>query len=263
MEHVLSVTLSTLCTLSLSHQGLGVCVACCPFVPCSTAGCLPLCTLIEHASPEDLEKGLLVITFMQGSLGLLKIGLGDFIGGAYTLLLATIGFNSRRAGPTLLHLLKTYVMMSFLNGMMSSIDLLQNLLMHNLPVILMSLPMSVNLTHVVQMVGPTVSFAGARVGWYHIEKQQDMALEASMAYYRQLAAMQHHRWPPLPVPGLPLPPMPPSSNDQGIPQIKWDPQQVRLVATASRSEQQPEQVSISAESSETPPDRQVTNPVAN
>merc|ERR550539_543305 len=106
---------------------------------------------------QDLENGILVATFVQGSLGLLRICLGDAFSGSYTLLLATLGFNSRHPGPAA-NWLKTYVLITFINGTMSAIDLLQATLLTNFPVVALGLPMSTNIAHIVQLLVPGVSF---------------------------------------------------------------------------------------------------------
>ena len=53
-------------------------------------------TPLEGVFPENWtmvghQRGLLVVTFFQGSLGLTRMCLGDVFGGAYALLLATLG----------------------------------------------------------------------------------------------------------------------------------------------------------------------------
>lgn len=161
----------------------------------------------KEVSMEGLERGVLVATFVQGSLGLLRICLGDVFNGAYILLLATLGFNARHPGPAS-NWLKTYVLISFINGTMGSIDLLQNILIENYPVILPSLPLAVNLAHALVLVVPPTSLLGAYCGWQHIKVQRRMAFEASQM---QLLAMLQFPPPPLlpQLPGLPgLPGMP-------------------------------------------------------
>merc|ERR1712050_779621 len=100
--------------------------------------------------------GLLVATFVQGSLGLFRICLGDVFSGSYTLLLATLGYNSRHPGPAS-NWLKTYVLITFINGTMGGIDLVQQGLLQNFPVVMASLPLRVNLMHTVQLLVPGVS----------------------------------------------------------------------------------------------------------
>ncbi|CAJ1351625.1 unnamed protein product [Effrenium voratum] len=159
---------------------------------------------LPELSLQALQRGLLVATFFQGSLGLLRICLGDFFSGSYTLLLATLGYNSRHPGPASAWL-KTYVLISFINGTMGHIDLVQNLLLHNFPSIQLSLPLSVNLMHTVQLLVPGVSYCGAYFGWQHLKTQRKLMVEA---YQRELMTMlEHPPWPPPPL--IPLPGMPP------------------------------------------------------
>lgn len=185
-------------------------VACCPIdlgALGSMAGMNDLkCATLPEFTMEELEGGVLVATFLQGSLGLVRICLGDVYQGAYALLLATLGFNARRPGPAS-NWLKTYVLITFINGTMGSIDLVQNMLLQNYPVFLLSLPVAVNLQHLVQLLVPGTSFLGAYCGWQHIKMQRRVAMEQ---YQRQLLMMmQQAPWPPPQLP-FPLPGFSPS-----------------------------------------------------
>jgi hypothetical protein len=162
------------------------------------------CASMRELSLQELEKGVLVATFVQGSLGIVRICLGDAFSGCYGLLLATLGYNSRRPGPAS-NWLKTYVLITFINGTMSCIDLIQNMLLQNYPVILPALPLSVNAAHLVTLTVPWVSFLGAYCGWQHIQMQRKVAIQA---YRQQLTMlMEQPPWPPPPLP-FPLPGMP-------------------------------------------------------
>merc|ERR550537_2011061 len=105
----------------------------------------------------ELERGVLVATFVQGSLGIVRICLGDVFSGSYTLLLATLGYNARVPGPAS-NWLKTYVLITFINGTMGSVSLIQDTLIHSYPVIKPSLPLAVNLAHCATLTVPVVSF---------------------------------------------------------------------------------------------------------
>lgn len=152
----------------------------------------------------ELENGILVITFVQGSLGVVRICMGDVYSGCYTLLLATLGYNSRFPGEAS-NWLKTYVLITFINGTMSSIDLLQNFLNDSFPLLLPQLPLKVNVAHGVSLLAPVVAFVGAYYGWQYVKRQRRAALEA---YNQQVARlMETMRWPPpqlpFPMPGMP------------------------------------------------------------
>jgi len=171
------------------------------------------CAKLNNLSLEDLEKGVLVATFVQGSLGIVRICLGDVFSGLYALLLATLGYNARRPGPASTWL-KTYVLITFINGTMSSIDLVQNMLLQNYPLVLLTLPLKVNLAHCVTLLVPGVSFLGAYCGWQHIKRQREVALEA---YQQQIMMlMQQPPWPPPPLP-FPLPGFPGMQHDGPLP----------------------------------------------
>eukprot|EP00435_Cladocopium_sp_Y103_P030115 s950_g7.t1 len=182
-------------------------MAFCPFPLCGSFGsgldCAPPLPPLPELSLQALQRGLLVATFLQGSLGLLRICLGDFFSGSYTLLLATLGYNSRHPGPSSAWL-KTYVLISFINGTMGHIDLMQNTLLHNFPALQLSLPLSVNLMHTVQLLVPGCSYCGAYFGWQHLKAQRKMMLEA---YQREwMMMMERPPWPPPPL--IPLPQLP-------------------------------------------------------
>lgn len=184
---------------------------------------------IPELSLQELQRGLLVATFAQGSLGLLRICLGDFFSGAYTLLLATLGYNSRHPGPSS-NWLKTYVLISFINGTMGHIDLIQNMLLQNFPAVAAGLPLSVNLMHMVQIAIPGVSFCGAYFGWQHLKAQRKVLVEA---YQRDLALlMEQTPWPPPPL--LPYPP-PGMAPMPGLP-MQGHPAQLQLKNQRSNCE---------------------------
>lgn len=167
---------------------------------------------IPELSLEGYQKSILVLTFIQGSGGLARMCVGDVFGGAYTLLLATLGYNSRTPGPAA-NWLKTYVLITFINGTMSSVSLIQDVLVHNYPVIApFKLPLATNLAHFVTLTVPGVSFLGAYFGWQYIKVQRKAVIEAQQ---RQLAMLM--RMPPPPPLLPPLPAMQPHYSSSGMP----------------------------------------------
>merc|ERR1712232_1146361 len=87
---------------------------------------------------------------------------------------------------------------TFINGTMSCIDLVQQALNQSFPVLLLSLPLSVNLAHLSTLLIPPVSFLGAYCGWQHIKMQRKVTLEQ---YTHQIEHMlQNPPWPPPPLP---------------------------------------------------------------
>eukprot|EP00401_Gymnodinium_catenatum_P016829 CAMPEP_0117470938 /NCGR_PEP_ID=MMETSP0784-20121206/7475_1 /TAXON_ID=39447 /ORGANISM="" /LENGTH=502 /DNA_ID=CAMNT_0005265045 /DNA_START=99 /DNA_END=1608 /DNA_ORIENTATION=+ len=116
------------------------------------------------------------------------------------LLHAVVG-NTRlqRAAPGPgVELAAAYVLITFINGTMSTIDLVQAMLQQNFPVLLLTLPLSKNLAHAVSLLVPGASFLGAYCGWQHIKMQKKLAMEA---YYQQVEYMlQNPPWPPPPLP---------------------------------------------------------------
>jgi len=180
---------------------MGICPL--PVFPTPSSCCLSNLGLgvlppLQALSLKDLQKGIVVATFVQGSMGVVRIMLGDVFSGCYTLLLATLGFNARRPGPAS-NWLKTYVLLTFINGTMSGIDLLQSKLLQTFPLVqLATLPLSVNMLHTVQLMVPAVSFFGAYCGWQHIKMQRRIQREAYQQ--RLLLLMENTPWPPPPLP---------------------------------------------------------------
>jgi len=168
---------------------------------------------LQDLSLKDLQKGIVLATFIQGSMGVVRILLGDVFSGCYTLLLATLGFNARRPGPAS-NWLKTYVLLTFINGTMSSIDLVQSKLLQTFPAVqLATLPLSVNMLHTVQLLVPGISFFGAYCGWQHIKMQKRLQREAYQQ--RLLLMMENTPWPP---PALPFP-LPGMGCMPSVPQV--------------------------------------------
>jgi len=190
--------LTPFATAGIAHANPDVMVAFCPvdFGMDGLKGIsLDPSAALQELSLEDLEQGVLVSTFLQGSLGIARVCLGDVFSGTYQLLLATLGFNARHPGPSS-NWLKTYVLITFINGTMSAIDLVQNMLLQNYPTVALALPLSVNAAHVVTLMVPPVSFVGAYCGWQHIKMQRKLANEAAMAQQAQLMALLQQFPPP-------------------------------------------------------------------
>lgn len=190
--------------LLASGLASGVGMAVCPIPTLFAAKDSPEGSSDGELSMAELENGILVITFIQGSLGIVRICMGDIYSGCYTLLLATLGYNSRFPGEAS-NWLKTYVLITFINGTMSSIDLLQNYLNDSFPLLLPQLPLKVNVAHGVSLLAPVVAFLGAYYGWQYVKRQRRAALEA---YNQQVARLvETMRWPPpqlpFPMPGMP------------------------------------------------------------
>lgn len=193
--------------LALAGSAGGPAMAFCPMpfdcLPMGKGGSMSQWAPIRELTMQELEKGVLVATFVQGSLGIIRMCLGDVFSGCYGLLLATLGYNSRRPGPAS-NWLKTYVLITFINGTMSGIDLIQQTLLGNYLGITPALPLAVNCAHLVTIAVPWVSFLGAYCGWQHIKMQRKAAIEAYQEQMMML--MQQPPWPPPPLP-FPLPGM--------------------------------------------------------
>jgi len=185
----------------------GLSLSFCPFPLTSSCNLSSLqMHLLHEPTLKDLQTGIVLATFVQGSMGVVRILLGDVFSGCYTLLLATLGFNARRPGPAS-NWLRTFVLLTFINGTMSSIDLVQSKLLQTFPVVqLAALPLSVNMLHAAQLLVPAISFFGAYCGWQHIKMQRRLQREAYQQ--RLLLLMENTPWPPPPLPGMSLPCLP-------------------------------------------------------
>jgi len=150
-------------------------------------------------SMETHQKGLLVVTFAQGVMGITRICMGDIFGGIYALLLATLGYNSRIPGPAA-NWLKTYVLITFINGTVGAVDFFNHMIMKNYPVLSLALPFTVNLAHFMVLAVPVVSFSGALFGWEFVKAQKNLIMD------RQKQILQNQQqgvalpWPPPPLP---------------------------------------------------------------
>mmetsp|Transcript_83563 Transcript_83563/g.174798 ORF Transcript_83563/g.174798 Transcript_83563/m.174798 type:complete len:311 (-) Transcript_83563:107-1039(-) len=134
---------------------------------------------------KHLEDSLYYTTLIQGSIGLARICNGDVFTGIYAVLLSMVGFNARHPGPSS-GWLKTYVLITFINGSMSSIDCIQHMLLGDYPMLLASLPLKVNMAHAIQVATPLVNFLGAYAGWESLQVQRRMQIQA---YQQQMMAM--------------------------------------------------------------------------
>jgi len=150
-------------------------------------------------SMETHQRGILVVTFAQGVMGFARICMGDVFGGIYALLLATLGYNSRIPGPAA-NWLKTYVLITFINGTVGGVDLFQHLIVKNYPTLSLALPLSVNMAHFMILAVPLISFSGALFGWEFVKAQKALIL----ARQKQMLQLQQSGpalpWPPPPLP---------------------------------------------------------------
>ncbi len=147
------------------------------------------------------QRALFLITLAQGGLGACRIFLGDVFGGAYALMLATLGYNSRFPGPAA-NWLKTYILITFINGTVGTVDLIQNLLLGNFPILSPALPLQLNIAHLIQVSVPFMSFSGALIGWAFISAQKEYMAKYTYEQSKPPPLNPHLPWPP---PALPAP----------------------------------------------------------
>lgn len=148
---------------------------------------------------ETHQKGLLVVTFAQGVMGITRICMGDVFGGIYALLLATLGYNSRIPGPAA-NWLKTYVLITFINGTVGAVDFFNHMVMNNYPVLSLALPFRVNLANFMVLAVPVVSFSGALFGWEFVKAQKNIIMSRQKQMLQNQQQGMALPWPPPPLP---------------------------------------------------------------
>jgi hypothetical protein len=126
----------------------------------------------------------------QSFLGLAKMLSGDVYSGFYNSLLGVLGVSCSREGKSK-DMLKTYVVISFINGCVQVMEVFQASL-SGVPLIGHGLPFLVNVSHYTTILNPVASFMGAYLSWQYIKaaKQQYML---ALAHYHLQMLMMHQQ----------------------------------------------------------------------
>lgn len=122
------------------------------------------------------SQGIFWITILQGLFSSARIVQGDLFGGVYGLMLAVLGHRARLPGPARVWL-KTYVLITFINGVVSTLEMIQSILLLKGPLLSLSLPWTVNLLHLMIVGNPLMSFLGAYFGWQFIKCLKQLAVQ--------------------------------------------------------------------------------------
>jgi hypothetical protein len=126
----------------------------------------------------------------QSLLGVTKMISGDVYSGVYNSLLGILGVSCTREGKSK-DMLKTYVVISFINGCVQAMEVFQATL-SGMPLIGHGLPFMVGVSHYTSLLNPVASFVGAYLSWQYIKaaKQQYML---SLAHYHLQMLMVHQQ----------------------------------------------------------------------
>ncbi|CAD7933794.1 unnamed protein product [Amoebophrya sp. A120] len=104
------------------------------------------------------QKTLIVLTMTQGTVSLVQLLLGDLLGGFLGGVMATCG--SYATSPQGIAWLPTYTVLSFLNGSVAALSLLEKIAFSKFAFLSLTNPFAVNFVHAVVLAAPVCSFAG-------------------------------------------------------------------------------------------------------
>jgi len=200
------ITVST--TLAAAVTGLdsrGVVLSCIPvMVPFTSPGDNTSISILPYSSERSIrcQKGLISITVTQGCIALFQFIIGDTAGGFLSFLMAGVGLYS--ALPTGLKWLPTFVIMSFINGSIQFLGLVERTMFGKFALMSFANPAVVNIYHLFLMSGPILSFASVYVGYQLLKEIRQIAAgeSAPLEQYDPLASTN--------LPGLSMPQFPSS-----------------------------------------------------
>ena len=126
----------------------------------------------------------------QSLLGVSKMVSGDIYSGLYNSLLGVLGVSCTREGKSK-DMLKTYVVISFINGCVQAMEVFQASL-SGMPLLGHGMPYLVTMSHYTSLFNPIASFVGAYLSWQYIKaaKQQYML---ALAHYHLQMLMVHQQ----------------------------------------------------------------------
>eukprot|EP00392_Amoebophrya_sp_AT5.2_P003833 g3838.t1 len=104
------------------------------------------------------QKTLVVLTMTQGTLSLVQLLLGDLLGGFLGGVMAATG--SYATSPQGIPWLPTYTVLSFLNGSVGALGLMEKVVFSKFAFLSFANPLPINLVHAVVLFAPLCSFAG-------------------------------------------------------------------------------------------------------
>jgi hypothetical protein len=126
----------------------------------------------------------------QSSLGLAKVFTGDIYSGTYNMLLGVLGVSCSREGKSK-DMLKTYVVITFINGCVQAMEVLQ-MSLAGVPMFGTGVPFVVKAGHAISLLNPCASFIGAYLGWQFVKAAKQQYLLA-LAHYQLQMLMMHQQ----------------------------------------------------------------------
>jgi hypothetical protein len=89
-------------------------------------------------------------------------------------------------------MLKTYVVISFINGCVQAMEVIQ-LSLVGIPLFGHGMPFLVTLSHGITVLNPFTAFVGAYLGWQYIKAAKQQYMIALAQYHIQMLLMQQHQ----------------------------------------------------------------------
>lgn len=145
----------------------------------------------DHAAIGEIQRQTAGLAAgFQSSLGLAKVLTGDVYSGVYNMLLGILGVSCCREGKSK-DMLKTYVVITFINGCVQAMEVVQ-VSLAGMSLLAKGLPFMVAVGHAVTILNPISSFLGAYLGWQFVKtaKQQYMI---ALAHYQLQMLMMHQQ----------------------------------------------------------------------
>ena len=142
------------------------------------------------AAGEIQRKAAMGAAGFQSSLGLAKALTGDVYSGVYNMLLGILGVSCSREGKSK-DMLKTYVVITFINGCVQAMEVVQ-VSLAGMSLLGKGLPFMMAVGHVVTLLNPISSFLGAYLGWQFVKTAKHQYLIA-LAHYQLQMLMMHQQ----------------------------------------------------------------------
>jgi len=147
---------------------------------------------VDPSKLGELQRlGTIYAAGFQCALGLSKALTGDVYSGLYNSLLGVLGVSCSREGKSK-DMLKTYVVISFINGCVQGMELFQ-LSLVGIPLFGHGMPTMMAVGHTITLLNPCTSFIGAYLGWQFIKAAKQQYMIALAQYHIQMLMMQQHQ----------------------------------------------------------------------
>lgn len=148
--------------------------------------------IMEPGRIGELQRiGTMYSAGFQSSLGLAKVLTGDIYSGVYNVLLGVLGVSCSQEGKNR-EMLKTYVVISFINGCVQAMEVFQVSLI-GVPLFGPTVPWIMVGAHVITMLNPVASFMGSYLGWQYIRAAKQQYMLALANYHLQMLMIQQHQ----------------------------------------------------------------------